>query len=287
MDGPWQHRTGDIQGLRFHWVEAGTGPLVVLLHGFPEFWYCWRWQIPALAAAGFRVVAPDLRGCNESARPAGIRHYRMEMLVGDVAGLIRHLGAARAAVVGHDWGGAISWRLAMTHPELVERLAILNAPHPAAFLRELRRPRQALRSWYIRFFQLPLLPEWCLRFGDFAWLERLLTRQPLRAGAYTPEDLRRYKEALAMPGALTAALHYYRAALRDRQRAGRGLRPIACPTLVIWGERDPYLGVELTQGLEEWVPQLRIERLHASHWVQNDAVEEVNRLLASFLGSRN
>src|SRR5262249_22187334 len=144
-----------LNGLAFHYVEAGTGPLVVLLHGFPEFWYAWRHQIPALAGAGYYVVAPDLRGYNESDKPLGVRNYRIELLVQDVVALIEHTGVRRAVVVGHDWGGVIAWQLAMDHPERVDRLVILNAPHPAAFLRELRRPTQLLRSAYMLFFQLP------------------------------------------------------------------------------------------------------------------------------------
>src|SRR5262249_33835635 len=151
---PWAHRHALVGGLRLHYVEAGAGPPVLLLHGFPEFWYSWRHQLPALAGAGFRAWAPDLRGYNESEKPAGVRNYRVRLLVEDVAGLIRHTGAGRATVVGHDWGGVIAWRLAMDRPELVERLVILNAPHPGAFLRELRNPAQWLRSAYVLFFQL-------------------------------------------------------------------------------------------------------------------------------------
>lgn len=274
-----------VNGVRLHYVEAGAGPLVLLLHGFPEFWYCWRHQIPALAAAGFRVIAPDLRGYNLSDKPAGVASYRMSLLVEDVAGLIRHAGAERAIVVGHDWGGAIAWKLAIERPDLVERLAILNAPHPAAFRRELRQPRQFFRSLYVFYFQLPWLPEWSLRRNDFAGLDRVFRRQPVRRGAFTAEDVRLYKQALAVPGAATAALNYYRAAIRFPTPPGDDVRPIVAPTLLIWGLRDPYLGVDLTRGLDRWVRDLRIVRLpNASHWVQNDATEEVNRLLLGFVG---
>ena len=188
--------------------------MCLALHGFPEFWYSWRHQLPALAAAGFRAVAPDLRGYNLSDKPPGVAGYRMEHLVADVAGLVRGTGRPRAAVVGHDWGGAIAWTFAMRHPELVERLVVLNAPHPAAFLRELRTPAQLLRSWYVFFFQLPGLPEWYVRRRDFALLERALRRGAVRPGAFSDEDVRLCKEALARPGALTAAINYYRAVFR-------------------------------------------------------------------------
>src|SRR5438874_5615782 len=128
----WTHREAVVNGVRLHWVEAGDGPPVLLLHGFPEFWYAWRHQLPALARAGFRAVAPDLRGYNESDKPHGVRNYHLDLLAADVAGLIAHLGGGRACVVGHDWGGVVAWRLAMLRPAVVERLAILNAPHPAA-----------------------------------------------------------------------------------------------------------------------------------------------------------
>jgi pimeloyl-ACP methyl ester carboxylesterase len=282
--GPWTHREAIVNGVRLHWVEAGSGPLVVLLHGFPEFWYSWRHQIPALAAAGFRVLAPDLRGYNLSDKPPGVACYRLEALTADVAGLISHAGASSATVVGHDWGGGIAWTLALRRPEVVGKLAVLNAPHPAAFLRELRRPGQLLRSWYMFFFQLPWLPELLLRAGNFASLERTLRRDPLRPAVFSEDDIRRYKEALSRPGALTAAVNYYRAAFRQLHRASDATPPITVPTLLIWGERDHYLGPRLTEGLERWVPGIRIERLPGvSHWIQNDAPERVNELLVEFL----
>jgi pimeloyl-ACP methyl ester carboxylesterase len=284
---PMTHAQATINGIRLHYVEAGVGPLVVLLHGFPEFWYSWRHQLPALAGAGFHAVAPDLRGYNESDRPAGVRSYRLHLLVDDVAELIAHLGERRATVVGHDWGGVIAWTLAMHRLDLVERLAILNAPHPAAFRRELRRkPAQWLRSAYMLFFQLPWLPEWMLAAADYALVRRLLRRDPVRPGAFTAEDITRYRDALAWPGARTAALNYYRALLGKDQNAFAEVSPVLAPTLLVWGERDRYLGVGLTEGLDQWVPDLRVARLpHASHWVQNDAPDDVNRLLLGFIQS--
>lgn len=281
---PWTHRTARINGLRFHYVEAGTGPLVLLLHGFPEFWYAWRHQLPALAATGFHAVAPDLRGYNETDKPRGVEHYRLDVLTSDVIGLIEHLQAPRAVIVGHDWGGALAWHVAIRHPEVVEKLVILNAPHPAAFVRELKKPGQWWRSSYMLLFRLPWLPERLLAAGNYALLRRVLKRQPVRPGAFTPEDIERYCQALSQPGARTATLNWYRAAFRYRGQALGIRRPVQAPTLLIWGERDPYLGVGLTHGLEPWVPNLRIERLlNASHWVQNDAPDVVNQLMLSFL----
>ena len=279
----WAHHRAEVNGITLHYVAAGSGPLVVLLHGFPEFWYSWRYQIPALAGAGFRVLAPDLRGYNESDKPRGVDSYRVEALVADVAALIEHAGYQRAHVVGHDWGGAIAWAFAMRYPERLERLAILNAPHPAAFLRELRTIGQLRRSWYILFFQLPGLPELMLRAGD------CLSRSHLSASARSPGRFQRGGRGPLQAGAgaarrLTAALNYYRAAYRGRARIGRRMRPIEAPTLLLWGEQDAYLGLRLTEGLGPWVHDLRIERIpDASHWVQIDAAEQVNRSLLSFL----
>ena len=278
------HATADVGTIRLHYAEAGRGEPVVLLHGFPEFWYSWRHQLPALADAGFRAVAPDLRGYNESDRPSGVAAYRVARLVQDVAGLIRALGG-RACVVGHDWGGVIAWRLAAIHPGLVRKLAILNSPHPLAFRRELRRDwQQCLRSAYTVFFQLPLLPEWALRAGDFALLRRVWTRQPARPGAFTADDFAAYSRALGGPGALTAPLNYYRAATRYPDDVYGPPQRVGVPTLLLWGERDAYLGLGLTEDLGRWVPDLRVERIDASHWIQNDVPDRVNRSLIEFFG---
>jgi epoxide hydrolase 4 len=287
MPADWAHREAVVNGVRLHYVEAGAGPLVVLLHGFPEFWYSWRQQIGPLVAAGFHVLAPDLRGYNLSDKPPGVHAYRVESLTADVAGLIRHVGESSAAVIGHDWGGVLAWLLPLHHPEIVQKRIILNAPHPAALRRELHRGiGQLARSWYIFFFQLPLLPEALMRAGDFALLRRMLTRQPIRPGAFTTDDVARYRQALAQPGALTAAINWYRAAFRCPPQPEVDDVPCAVPTLLIWGQRDAYLGSRLTEGLEQWAPNLRMERIpNASHWVQNDAPERVNELMIEFLRS--
>jgi pimeloyl-ACP methyl ester carboxylesterase len=285
----WTHHDAIVNGIRLHYVEAGEGPLVVLLHGFPSFWRSWRHQIPALAAAGFRVVAPDMRGYNASEKPPGVRSYGMEALTADVAGLIRHAGVERASVVGHDWGGAISWYMPMRYPDLVDKLIVLNAPHPAAWAREIRRPAQLGRALYQFFFQVPWLPEAILRARNYAAIRRGLRRAPVRPGAFGEEEIRRYVAAIGQPGALTAALNYYRAAFRQALRRGRQgmlaeLRRIDAPTLLIWGEQDPVLTVELTEGLETWVPSIRVERLpHASHFVHIDRPDEVNAKMLAFL----
>jgi len=277
----------DLGSVRLHYVEAGDGPLVVLLHGFPDFWYSWRAQIPALAAAGFRVVAPDLRGYNLSSRPPGVAAYDQDLLAADIRDLIHERGAERAFLVGHDWGGAVAWATAMNHPEVVQRLAVLNLPHPRRFLHALRTPRQLLKSWYMFFFQLPWLPERLLPLGRWQ-LFRLGFERDARAGAFTAADIDRYVEAWSQPGALTAGINYYRAAFRRSPRASEArLRPVTAPTLVIWGERDRYLGVEMAEPDRADVPDLRgVVRLpEASHWVQHDEPERVSRLLVEFFAA--
>ena len=289
------HRFTKVNGVTLHYVEAHptaengseitSARLCLALHGFPEFWYSWRHQIPALAAAGFRVVVPDLRGYNLSDKPRSIVAYRIDSLIGDMLGLIEHTGVQRASVIGHDWGGVIAWHLAMYLPQAVEKLIILNAPHPAAYRRELRSWRQLLKSWYVFFFQVPGLPELLFRASNFDSLGRMLRSQPVNPEAFAPEDVRRYKQAMAQPGALTAALNYYRAFLRYRnQRRFPDDAPITVPVLVLWGERDAYLNPHLTEGLSAWIPNLRVMRFpDVSHWIQNDAPERVNRLMIDFL----
>jgi epoxide hydrolase 4 len=281
-----EHKQATGANLRLHYAAAGEGPPVVLLHGFPDFWYGWRYQIPALAAGGCRVLAADLRGYNESDRPRGVRHYRQHLLVQDVVDLIDDAAGGRADVIGHDWGGIIAWRLAAQQPQSVRRLAILNAPHPGRFLQVLRRhPRQLLRSWYVLFNQLPLLPELLLRARSFALLRRVLRRTEGGALMASEAELDEYVRAFSRPGALTAAVNYYRAAARatlggrwpddDRVRA---------PTLVIWGEKDRYLDRRLLERLDEHVLDLRIERLpHAGHFVHWQDPGTVNELLLAFL----
>ena len=274
----------ELGEVRLHYVEAGEGPLVVLLHGFPEFWYGWRFQIPALAAAGFRVVAPDMRGYNLSSRPAGVDAYSLEHLSADVRDLVRERGEESAYLAGHDWGAAVAWATAMTHPALVRRLAILNVPHPRRFLQGLRTPRQLLKSWYVFFFQLPELPERVVRARQWAAFRHSFDRDT-RPGAFTPEDIDRYIEAWSQSGVTTATINYYRAIFRQPpRRTIAQLRPVAAPTLVIWGERDRYLGAELAAPDPADVPNLeRVVRLPAaSHWVLQDEPERVSQLLVDF-----
>lgn len=272
-------------GIRLHYVESGEGPLVVLLHGFPDFWYGWRRQIPALAAAGFRVVAPDLRGYNLSSKPPSVRDYGIRTLTEDVACLIERLGEKQARVVGHDLGAGVAWTFAMAHGERVARLAVLNGPHPERIRAQLLRdPVQLARSWYMFFFQFPWLPEQVLRMDDFGILARSIRDEPKRPGAVTPEDVARYREAWARPGALTAMIAWYRALFHPSTHVG--MRAIDAPVLVLWGEADIHLGPALAAPLPALVPNARVVMIpQASHWVQHDAAERVNEELVAFLAS--
>jgi epoxide hydrolase 4 len=272
-------------GIQLHVARAGDGPPVLLLHGFPENWRSWQHQIPALADAGFSVLAPDLRGHNDSDRPAAREAYHLTHLVADVAALVRASGHARAHIVGHDWGGILAWTFAGAHPELVSTLAILNAPHLQLYMEKVRQPsRQTLRAWYLLFFRIPGVSERALRARDFAAVRDMFRRLPAQP-AFSDADIEQYVAALRPPGALTAALNWYRANLGspDALRLARSAR-VAVETLVIWGERDPALGVELLEGLERVAPRVRVHRIpRASHWVQNEAPDEVNRVLLDFL----
>jgi epoxide hydrolase 4 len=271
----------EVGDQRLHYVEAGEGPLVVLLHGFPEFWYGWRLQIQPLAAAGFRVVAPDMRGYNLSSKPDGVEAYDGGPLAADIRDLIRERGAKSASLAGHDWGGTVAWTTAMNHPEVVDRLAILNAAHPRKLLQGLHHPGQLRRSWYFFFFDLPDLPESIVHANHWHFFRHFLhDARP----AYTPEEMDRYIEAWSQPGAATGMINYYRSSVRQKHAEAQ-IRPISAPTLVIWGQRDRYLDRELAEPHHDDVPNLdRVERLAgASHWVHHDEAERVTQLLTDFL----
>jgi epoxide hydrolase 4 len=285
FDEPGELREGYAQlgNQRLHYVEAGEGPLIVLLHGFPEFWYGWRQQIKPLAAAGFRVVAPDMRGYNLSSRPIGVAAYSSDHLAADIRDLIQERGAKSALLVGHDWGGSVAWATAMNHPEVVDRLAILNAAHPRRLSQGLHHPSQLKKSWYFFFFQPPGLPEQFVRAGNWRFFRHFL--HDARPGSFTQQDIDRYIEAWSQPGAATAMLNYYRFSVRQPpKRAAAQLHPVQAPTLVIWGQRDRYLGPDLAEPDRADVPNLdSVERLpNASHWVHHDEPERVTQLLTSF-----
>jgi pimeloyl-ACP methyl ester carboxylesterase len=267
-------------GVRLHCVTLGEGPLVVLLHGFPEFWYAWRRQIQALADAGFRVVAPDQRGYNLSDKPSAVAAYGTARLVEDVVAVIRAFGAEKAFVVGHDWGAGVAWSVAMEHPEMVERLVVLNGPHPERLLHAMRSPVQLIRSWYMFFFQLPWIPEEVAQLDGYELLLTPLREEPLNPEAFGRDDLARYAEAYARPGALAAMINWYRAVFRGKHI---DTRRTEVPALVVWGEKDRHLGREIATPSPDLVPNARVVFVpEATHWVQHDAPGLVNDELIAF-----
>lgn len=268
-------------GVRLHYVEQGEGPLVVLLHGFPEFWYAWRRQIDALVQAGFRVVAPDQRGYNLSDKPPKVTDYGVARLVEDVAALIHDRGETKAFVVGHDWGAGVAWSFAMQHPEMVERLVVLNGPHPERILHGLKaNPIQLIRSWYMFFFQLPSLPEAVAELDGYKFLLKPLREEPTNPHAFEAADIARYVEAYARPGAVTAMINWYRAMFRTKAVE---MRPTNVDALVLWGEGDPHLGRDLATPTKELVPNARVVFIpDASHWLMHDEPERVNAELIAF-----
>jgi epoxide hydrolase 4 len=280
---PWEHQEIITNGIRMHYVTQGKGPLLLLLHGFPEFWYSWRHQIPVLAAQGYRVVAPDLRGYNDTEKPR--RGYDIPTLLRDIAGLIHGLGEEQAIIVGHDWGGVLAWQFAIDYPQMTTRLIVMNAPHPGAMLREMRTRSQRRKSWYIFFFQLPWLPEYVLLRKNANEIGRMLRGAALQKEAFPRSETIKYQQAMSKPGAIRAALSYYRQLIRRGPRAYRGQNlQVNVPTLLIWGEHDIALGIELTHNLEPWVPNLQIKYIPDSgHWVQQEQPEKVNQYIAEFL----
>lgn len=289
-----KHDSAEINGIRLHYVSAGAGKLILFLHGFPEFWYAWKKQLEEFGR-DHQAVAPDLRGYHLSAKPAEVEQYGVNHLVEDVLGLADHLGHKKFILVGHDWGGVVAWAAAALYPARVERLVIINAPHPAVFARELRQnPAQQQASQYMLMFRSPQA-ESLLSANHYALLSDAVLGEGLRQGYFTEEDRGAYLEAWSQPGALTGGLNYYRAAGLGPDLAARGqaadspatalasLR-VRVPTLVIWGERDEYLLTGNLEGLEHLVEDLTLQRFpDASHWIVHEKPAEVNACLREFL----
>jgi pimeloyl-ACP methyl ester carboxylesterase len=277
-------KVGDI---RLAVRSEGDGDPVLLLHGFPELSYSWRHQLPALAAAGYRAIAPDLRGYGSSDRPDTVDAYLAPALIGDIIGLMDALGYDRVHLVGHDWGGGLAWGAAALYPERIRSLVIANAPHPVASAEaRVLDPEQRAKSWYMLLFQFVGVAETWLSDNDFHNFREMVFRNA-RPGAFTAADEQVYIDAFSVDGALTAALNYYRA----NMPAAAWIRPptqlptITTPTMVIWGEADTYLGLGLLErSVAKVAGQVRVERLGGvSHWVQQDAPAEVSALLVDWL----
>jgi epoxide hydrolase 4 len=285
LDSGWRHEFIQTNNIRLHCVTQGEGELVVLLHGFPEFWYSWRHQIPALSRH-FKVVVPDLRGYNYSDKPTN--GYDLDTLSADIHGLIGALGYVKAHIAGHDWGGVIAWHLAQKYPQVLDRLAVLNAPHPHRFIQEIgSNLDQFRRSWYLFAFQVPGVPEWLIQQNLKNFILNVFRGQAVRKGAFTSEDNEIYREALEKPGVLAAALNYYRQLLSPQnwlQNLNNVPLPIAVPTLMLWGEEDSFLSNKLTEGMERLMAApFKLKLIpQCGHWIQQEMPQLVNRELLDF-----
>jgi epoxide hydrolase 4 len=285
LEAAWKHEFIATNNIKLHCVTQGSGPLMLMLHGFPDFWYSWRHQIPEFAS-DYKVVAVDLRGYNDSDKPKDKSAYVMAEFVQDIKGIIQGFGYKSCVLVAHDWGGAIAWSFAYAYPEMVDKLIVMNIPHPAKFAEGLRTRQQLLKSWYIFLFQLPFLPEFLIKLGDYRAISAALEGMAVDKSSFTPSDIQAYKDAAAKPGALTATINYYR-------NIGRGFvdRPqreiLEVPTLMIWGESDAALGKELTYGTADYVRDFQIHYVpNCSHWVHQEQPQLVNRYIRDFLASK-
>jgi pimeloyl-ACP methyl ester carboxylesterase len=275
----------ETNGIRLHVLQDGPedGPLVILLHGFPEFSYGWRKQIPALTSAGYRVWAPDQRGYNLSDKPDGIAAYNLDKLAADIVGLINAAGEEKAFIVGHDWGAAVAWWLAAKYPERVSRMVVMNVPHPDVMQKHVRSSfAQMRKSWYIAFFQIPFIPEILSGIGNWKAATKMLESSS-RAGTFSATDLERYREAWSRPKAFRSMLNWYRAMLQKPPQPLLSRR-IKIPTLLIWGVQDIALGQEMAQPSIDLCKDGELVFIEeASHWVQHEEAERVNELMISFL----
>ena len=270
-------------GIDLHAVAGGPedGPVVVLLHGFPEFWYSWHRQIEPLAATGFRVIVPDQRGYNLSSKPVGVSSYAMPEVVSDVIAIADQLGQEKIFLAGHDWGAAVAWRAALLHPQRIAKLVVLNVPHPSVMGKFLStRPRQFLRSWYMFFFQLPWLPEALFSAFNYHIGARSLLRSS-RPGTFSAEDLAQYRLAWSQPGALTAMINWYRALFRIRIKLQN--KTVRVPTRILWGERDDFLLTEMAhESLRYCTTAELFTFANATHWLQHEEPARVSDLLIDF-----
>ena len=282
-----EHTYINTNGIRLHVVQAGpkSGTPVLLLHGFPEFWYGWRKQIPALVGAGCRVIVPDQRGYNLSDKPKGISAYCTETLAEDIVGLIQALDYQKVNLVGHDWGAVVSWMVGIKYPERLHRLAIINVPHPAVMRRFLQRDfEQMRRSLYAAFFQLPWLPETLLRLGNWRLTARGM-RRSAKYNAFTNQDIEKYKEAWSQPGAMTAMLNWYRAAARSQVEITDGMR-VPVRTLILWGVKDSALSRRMARPSLDYCDDGNLVFFpDATHWVQHEEAEEINRQLLALIST--
>jgi pimeloyl-ACP methyl ester carboxylesterase len=287
----FEHKYADVNNIRLHYVTVGKGRLIMFLHGFPEFWYEWKNQLVEFGR-DYQAVAPDMRGYNLSSKPSDVEQYRMKYLIEDIRALAEHLGHKKFFLVAHDWGGGVAWPFAMRHPDYLEKLVIINAPHPITFVRELRdNQAQKKASQYILIHR-DVGAEEILSRNNYAALVSSLLQDGLRQGYFNEDDLKAYIEAWSQPGALTGGLNYYRAARLgpftgdsdDILSIDASLVAVRVPTLVIWGEKDRWLLTGNLEGLEKYVSSLTIKRIaDGSHWVIHEKPALVNSHIREFI----
>jgi pimeloyl-ACP methyl ester carboxylesterase len=285
----WAQTTITVNGVSLHAVLAGgadrAGQVVVLLHGFPEFWYAWHEQIEPLARAGYRVAAIDQRGYNLSDKPRAVSEYDVNRLTGDVIGVADAIGGAASGIflVGHDWGGHVAWATAERYPDRVRKLVVLNAAHPRVMRRNVySNRRQTLKSWYVLVLQVPRLPEWLLGRANFAMLRRSIRG----ARPMSPDDEHRYVMAWSQERALTSMINWYRALFRAAPP--RSDARITVPTLLIWGEKDRFLERSMAAESIGLCDNARVVYLpDATHWVHHDEPHAVRDLIGGFLSEED
>jgi pimeloyl-ACP methyl ester carboxylesterase len=291
----FKHEYADVNSICLHFVIVGEGKLIMFLHGFPEFWYEWKNQL-AEFGRDYQAVAPDMRGYNLSSKPADVEQYRMEYLIEDIRALAEHLGHRKFVLVGHDWGGGVAWSFAMRHPDYLEKLIIINCPHPIIIQRELRdNPAQKKASQYILMHRTPQAEEIMSRDNYKLLVDAVLT-DGLKRGYFTEEDCKAYVEAWSQPGALTGGLNYYRAThlgpftgeSDEALSADPSLFEVKVPTLVIWGEKDRYLLSSNLKGLDKYVAKLTVKSIpEGSHWVIHEQSALVNTYIKEFIDDRS
>lgn len=280
MKAPQRIKAGALQ---LNVLDTGAGEPLLLLHGFPDFHYGWRKQVPVFEDEGYRLIVPDQRGYNLSDKPNGAKAYQLDLLGQDMLNLLDSLGIAACCVIGHDWGGEVAWWLAHHHPQRVKGAVILNAPHPRSFQNYIKQERsQLFKSWYMFAFQLPGLPEWALSRGRFVHFAQNL-KDGAKRGAFTEQDLEKYREAWSQPGAFTAMLNWYRAILQAPAKPfpSTAIKP---PVLILWGKKDAYLEAGLAEASLQECAAGKVEYAkYAGHWVQHDDPEWVNDQIRDFL----
>jgi pimeloyl-ACP methyl ester carboxylesterase len=278
-----KHSDYFVNGIVLHVAEAGDpeGEITLFLHGFPEFWYGWHKQLAFFAAKGFRVMAPDQRGYNGSSKPTGVKAYTTENLTADIVDLIRQINGRKVYLVGHDWGGAVAWAVAQHHPHLLEKLIILNMPHPEVMEENLKKnPKQMLRSWYTSFFQLPVLPEILNSASHYSLLERSM-KASAKEGTFTEADIEHYKAAWQQKGALTAMINWYRAYKYNKLDT---TREVTVPTLLLWGKKDTFLNYTMAEPSNAKCTDGELVFMNdATHWLHHEKPDEVNSFIYDFI----